>query len=186
MTTVFLDINDKIYVIKCLTYNITTKIYKIDTDEHETWESYIFCPPESARRTLQIYNVLDTVRKSPTSQIAGQLQPGNWKFPIKPRTEKLLNLLYALQEFTKFPHFNNTFTLNRHLLKEFNPQCQSSVSDDQATNPKRNKQLQVNQFNVEVSCFLHFHLAPFLWYQFYSGTLHKNLDVVLTIVELLL
>ena len=32
MTTIFLDINDEIYVIKCLTYNITPQSYKIDKE----------------------------------------------------------------------------------------------------------------------------------------------------------
>ena len=49
MTTVFLDIHNKLYVIKCLTYNITTKSYKIDTEKIETWEKATFSwPPESA------------------------------------------------------------------------------------------------------------------------------------------
>ena len=48
MTTIFLDINDKIYIIKSLTYNITTKSYKIDTEKLETWEKVTFsCPSES-------------------------------------------------------------------------------------------------------------------------------------------
>ena len=48
MTTIFLDINDKIYSIKNLNYNITTKSCKIDTEELETWEKATFyCPPES-------------------------------------------------------------------------------------------------------------------------------------------
>ena len=48
MTTVFLDINDKIYIIKSLAYNITTKKYKIDTEKLETWKKVTFsCPSES-------------------------------------------------------------------------------------------------------------------------------------------
>ena len=48
MTTIFLDINDEIYIIKSLTYNITTKSYKIDTEKLETLERDTFsCPPES-------------------------------------------------------------------------------------------------------------------------------------------
>ena len=48
MTTIFLDINDEIYIIKSLTYNITTKSYKIDTEKLETWEKVTFsCPSES-------------------------------------------------------------------------------------------------------------------------------------------
>ena len=68
-----------------------------------------------------------------------QLQPGNWKFPIKPETEEQANLLSALQEFTKFPHFKNTHPLTSHLVEELIRQCQSSISDDQAISPKRNK-----------------------------------------------
>ena len=48
MTTIFLDINDEIYIIKSLTYNITTKSYKTDTEKLQTWEEATFsCPPES-------------------------------------------------------------------------------------------------------------------------------------------
>ena len=48
MTTIFLDINDEIYIIKSLTYNITTKSYKIDTEKLETWEKVTFsCPSDS-------------------------------------------------------------------------------------------------------------------------------------------
>ena len=48
MTTIFLDINDEIYIIKNLTYDITTKSYKIDTEKLETWEKVTFsCLSES-------------------------------------------------------------------------------------------------------------------------------------------
>ena len=48
MTTIFLDINDEIYIIKSLAYNITTKSYKIDTEKLETWEKVTSsCPSES-------------------------------------------------------------------------------------------------------------------------------------------
>ena len=48
MTTIFLDINDEIYIIKSLAYNITTQSYKIDTEKLETWEKITFsCPSES-------------------------------------------------------------------------------------------------------------------------------------------
>ena len=68
-----------------------------------------------------------------------QLQPGNWKIPIKPRTEELTNLLSALQDFTKSPDFKKVHHLARHLVKELIGQCQFSTSDNQATCPKRNK-----------------------------------------------
>ena len=48
MTTIVFDINDEIYIIKSLTYNITTKIYKMDTEKLDTWEKVtLSCPPES-------------------------------------------------------------------------------------------------------------------------------------------
>ena len=53
MTTVFLDINDKIYIIKSLTYNVTTESYKIDTEKFETWEKVTSsCPLESTNFAL--------------------------------------------------------------------------------------------------------------------------------------
>ena len=68
-----------------------------------------------------------------------QLQPGIWKLLIKPGSEEQANLLSALQEFTKFPHFKNIHPLTRHLVRELIRQCQPSTSDDQATSSKRNK-----------------------------------------------
>ena len=68
-----------------------------------------------------------------------QLQPGNWKIPIKPGTDEQTILLSALQEFTNFPHFKKTHPLTRHLVKKLIRQCQSSSSDNQATSPKQNK-----------------------------------------------
>ena len=48
MTTIFLGINDENYIIKNLTYNITTKSYKIDTEKLEAWEKVTFsCPSVS-------------------------------------------------------------------------------------------------------------------------------------------
>ena len=74
-----------------------------------------------------------------TAHSRRQLLAGNWKIHIKSGTEELTNLLSALQEFTKFPHFKNTHPLARCLVKELIRQCQSSTSDNQATSPKRNK-----------------------------------------------
>ena len=71
-----------------------------------------------------------------TAHSLRQLQPGNWKILIKPGTEEQANLLSALQDFTKFPHYKNTHPLTRHLVKELIRQCQFSSS---ATNSKRNK-----------------------------------------------
>ena len=47
MTTTFLDLNNEIYFIKCLTYNITTESPKIDTEKFETWEKVTSSAPES-------------------------------------------------------------------------------------------------------------------------------------------
>ena len=48
MTTIFLDINDEIYIIKRLTYYFTTQSYKIDTETLGTGEKVTFsCPSES-------------------------------------------------------------------------------------------------------------------------------------------
>ena len=48
MENIFLDMNDEIFIIKCLTYNITNKTYKTDTEKIETWEKFIFsCPLKS-------------------------------------------------------------------------------------------------------------------------------------------
>ena len=53
-----------------------------------------------------------------TTHSLRQLQPGNGKVPITPRTEELTNLLSGVQEFPKIPHFKNTQPLTRHLVKE--------------------------------------------------------------------
>ena len=74
-----------------------------------------------------------------TTHSLRKLQPGNRKNPFKPKTEEFTNLLSALQDFTKFPLFKNTHPLTRLLVKERNCLCQSSISNDQATGPKRNK-----------------------------------------------
>ena len=73
-----------------------------------------------------------------TAHSLRQLQPRNWKIPIKQGTEEQANLLSALQEFAKFPHFKNTHPLTRNLVTELIRQCQSSTSNDQASSPKRN------------------------------------------------
>ena len=50
MTTILLDINEEIYIIKSLIYNITNKSYKVDTERLETWEKVTFsCPSESTK-----------------------------------------------------------------------------------------------------------------------------------------
>ena len=42
MTKFSVRINDKKYLIKCLSYNITTKSYKMDTEKLQTWEKLLF------------------------------------------------------------------------------------------------------------------------------------------------
>ena len=53
-----------------------------------------------------------------TAHGSKQLQPGNWKTPIKPMIEELTNLLSTSQEIPKFPHFENTHPLTNHLVKK--------------------------------------------------------------------
>ena len=92
-----------------------------------------------------------------------QLKSGTWKFSIKPGTEEQANLLSALQEFTKFRQFRNTHPLTRHLVKEIIRQCQSSVSDDQATSQKRKKnKLRLEKPNGCGELFSQFHFGTFL------------------------
>ena len=68
-----------------------------------------------------------------------QLQPGTRKISIKLGSEEHTNLLSALRSFTKFPHFKNTQSLTRHLVKELIQKCQSSASENQAASPQRIK-----------------------------------------------
>ena len=97
-----------------------------------------------------------------TAHSLRQLQPGNWKFPIKPGTDEQGNLLSGIQDLTKFPHYKNTHPLTRHLVKELIRHCQSSTSDDQATNSKHHK-TNYDQRNpmVEVSYLYILNLALF-------------------------
>ena len=108
---------------------------------HMTFELNIRClsqhPATSNHLEVKKMEVIDPTIISAHS--LRQLKPGNRKVPIEPKTEELTNLFSALQETTNFPHFKNTHPLTRHLVKELIRQCQSSVSDDQATRPKRNK-----------------------------------------------
>ena len=54
MTTIFLDINDAIYLIKSLTYNITTESYKIDTENLKLGKKLHFL----VHQNLQILHLL--------------------------------------------------------------------------------------------------------------------------------
>ena len=58
-----------------------------------------------------------------TAHSLRQLQPRNWKIHNIPRSEELTNLLSALQEFTKFPHFKKTHPQTRILVKKLIRQC---------------------------------------------------------------
>ena len=109
-----------------------------------------------------------------TAHSLRQLQPGNWKIPIKPGSEEQTNLLLALQEFMKFPSFKNTHPLTRHLVKELFSQCQSPSSDDQAKSPKRNKtNHDLKNPMVEVRYFYIVKLALFWGYRFFSAPFIK-------------
>ena len=89
-----------------------------------------------------------------TADSLRQLQPGNWKIPIKPGTEEQANLLSAPQDFTKFPHYKNTHSLTRRLVEELISQCQPSTSDDHATNSNATKQTKIKRNpRVELSYF---------------------------------
>ena len=67
MTTMFLDVNDEIYTIKSLTYNISTKSYKTDTEKLETWEKVTFsCPSESTN----FASIEGLFKNPPPTQIA--------------------------------------------------------------------------------------------------------------------
>ena len=42
--------NDKIYIVECLNFNLTTENYKIDTEKLQTWEKATFSwPPEPTK-----------------------------------------------------------------------------------------------------------------------------------------
>ena len=98
-----------------------------------------------------------------TAQSLRQLQPGIWKIPIKPGPEEQTNLLSALQEFAKFPQFKNTHPLTRHLVKELIRQCQSSTSNDRATNSKHHKtNYDYRNSMVEVS-YLYILILALFW-----------------------
>ena len=108
-----------------------------------TFELNINCPWQhpATSNLLEITRIEWREASDPiviTARSLRQLQPGNCKTPIKPRTEEQANLS-ALQDFTKLLHYKNTHSLTRHLVKELTRQCQSSTSNDQATNSKHHK-----------------------------------------------
>ena len=95
-----------------------------------------------------------------TAQKLKQLQPGNWKISIKPRSDELTSLLPTSQEFTKFPQFKNTHRLSRHLVKK-----NSSISvnlQPLTTRLQFKIELKLNQFNGWGELFLRFWFAIFL------------------------
>ena len=62
MTISFLDISDEIKILKCLTYNLATKNYKIYTEKLETWGKVKFsCLPESTN-----FAFLESLFKNPS------------------------------------------------------------------------------------------------------------------------
>ena len=71
MTTIFLDINDEKYIIKCLTYNITTKSYKIETEKLETWEKATFSGPAESTNFGFIENLF---KNPPPTKIVSMRQ----------------------------------------------------------------------------------------------------------------
>ena len=79
-----------------------------------------------------------------------QLQPGNWKTPIKTRTEELTSLLSALQEFTKFPHFKNTHPLARHLVENsfLSVSFQALTTRQQAQNGTKQNKTKQNKLQL--------------------------------------
>ena len=76
MTTIFLDINEEIHIIKSLTYNTTTKSYKIDTEKLETWEKVtISCPSESTN-----FAFTEGLFKNPPPTKIGSMYHAIWLF----------------------------------------------------------------------------------------------------------
>ena len=63
--------------------------------------------------------IIITVRSLPLAQ------RGTWKIPIKQDTEGLINLLSSLVEFTRFPFFTKSHPLQKQLVEELIPYCQS-------------------------------------------------------------
>ena len=71
MTTIFLDINDATYLFKSLTYNITTKSYKIDTEKLETWGKVTFSSPSESTNFAFIESF---IKNSTTTKIVSMYQ----------------------------------------------------------------------------------------------------------------
>ena len=66
MTNFFLDINDEFYIIKNLTYNITTKGYTIDGEKLETWEKFTF---SGASESTNLAFIEDLFESPPPTKI---------------------------------------------------------------------------------------------------------------------
>ena len=79
MTTLFLDINNEINIIRNFAYNITTESYKIDTEKLETWEKVSFsCPQESTK-----FAFIESLFKKPSCNEDCEHVPNdlnNWHF----------------------------------------------------------------------------------------------------------
>ena len=81
-----------------------------------------------------------------------------WKIFVKPGSQELTNLSSVRQELKKF-HFKNTHPQTRQLVKNLIRQCQSSVSDDQATSPKRKKRTTTKKNSKSARSYFQF--GPF-------------------------
>ena len=76
MTTNFLERNDEINFIKSLTYNITTKSYKIHTEKLEIWEKATSThPPESKN-----FAFIESLFKNPPPTKIVSMYQTNWIF----------------------------------------------------------------------------------------------------------
>ena len=79
MTTIFLDINDEIYIIKCLIYIITTKSYKNDTEKLENWEkATLSCPLASTN-----FAIIRGVFMNPSPMKIVSMYQTIWMNPIE-------------------------------------------------------------------------------------------------------
>ena len=54
-----------------------------------------------------------------------QAQPGSWKIPIGQDTEDLINFLFSLVDFSKFPFFAKSHPLPKQLVMKPILYCQS-------------------------------------------------------------
>ena len=120
MTTIFLDINDEIYIIRSLTYNITTKSHRIGTEEIETWEKgTFFCPPESTNfafieslfknppptKIVSMYQTFSVINTSLNEPNRDYFKPTWWQ-------QDQFESWHSLQVDTTFPARRTLYNLN--------------------------------------------------------------------------